>query len=349
MLKSPTVTETLLLAHVSPILRLKVLRNLLGKKDSDREVQELQLLTSRDPLVRELVSFQEKDGSWSTLSRSSRPAAPRSILTSVALARLGFLGFSRKDRIVQKASRFLFSRQKKDGSWPLYQTAEMEVSKDRYEWMPLQTALVLRGLLACGYDRDPRCTRALEWLMDKKLDDGAWPTGWASGNYGYVAGYRRMPHSRWGCRSNTTGVLICLGLHAGRRWHGEAQRGLDLLLGRESRDVQNIGYDRARVLGYEEVHGFITFYGKYDPLLTLRLCAQIGADRQDSRVRGLIEFMQDRCSSSGLLSYNRHHEASKWISYEFISLLRTIAGHGDWHPIEPRTPFQTYPKRHRRF
>ena len=37
-------------------------------------------------------------------------------------------------------------------------------------------------------------------LLERRLDDGAWPTGLASGVFGRVAGYRRIAHSRWGCR-----------------------------------------------------------------------------------------------------------------------------------------------------
>jgi hypothetical protein len=347
-LKKDPAPEAVLLAHPSAMLRMKVLQKLLGRKDSDKEVKELRILASGDPLVQDLISLQGQDGSWSMLHSAQIPSASRMIMTSLALARLGYLGLSRKDRVVRQGSRFLFSRQKKDGSWPLIKSAEAEVLKERYEWMPLQTALVLRGLLACGCARDPRCTRALQWLMDKRLDDGTWPTGWASGNYGYVAGYRKMPHSRWGCRSNTTGVLVCLGLHPGLRWQKEGQRALDLLLGRETRDVQNVGFDIARLLGYEEVRGFITFYGKYDPLLTLRLCAQMGVDKQDERVKELIAFLQDQRTSSGLLRYHRA-EATKWVSYELSCLLRSIPDHGDWHPTEPRTPFQAYPKKQKRF
>ena len=38
-----------------------------------------------------------------------------------------------------------------------------------------------RGLAAAGYAEDPRAERAYEWLLGQRLDDGAWPTGRASG------------------------------------------------------------------------------------------------------------------------------------------------------------------------
>ena len=112
-----------------------------------------------------------------------------------------------------------------------------------YTMVPLQTALPLRALAACGYAADPRAERAYEWLLAQRLPDGAWPTGIAAGNYGRVAGYRRLPHSAWGCRSDTTGALICLALHPQRRRDEPARRGLDLLLGCEMREQHTLGFE----------------------------------------------------------------------------------------------------------
>ena len=342
-------TETLLLAHPSPILRAKVLCTFFGKDDTDPEVQELRSLSLNDPLVKELFSLQKSDGSWIMLHPTAIASSCPIIITAMALARLAYLGFTQKDKVVQQGAEFLFSKQKKDGSWPLTSIDYNEVNKEKYTWIPLQTALPLRGLVTCGYAQDARCEKAFQWLLDKRLADGTWPTGWASGNYGYVAGYRKMPHSRWGCRSNTTAVLICLTLHPKMRNSSEAKRSLDLLLGRETKDTQNIGFDLARLLGYETVRGFITFFGKYDPLLTLWLCSKIGADREDKRVDSLIHFIEDQCTASGLWHYLHRSEASKWVSFEIIRCLRNIPLKGDWHPMEPRTPFQAYPKPQNRF
>ena len=132
----------------------------------------------------------------------------------LALMRLGFLGFDPSHRSIQQGVAYLFSLQQEDGSWHLPRDNEETDTRESYTMVPLQTALPLRALAMCGYAEDPRAERAYEWLLDKRLPDGAWPTGIAGGGtYGYVAGYRKMPHSRWGCRSNTTGVLQCLAYH----------------------------------------------------------------------------------------------------------------------------------------
>ncbi len=146
----------------------------------------------------------------------------------------------------------------------------------------LQTSIPLRGLAAAGYATDPRAERAYDWLLAQRLDDGAWPTGLASGTLGYVAGYRRLAHSRWGCRSNTTGALACLALHPTRRRGPEARRALDLLLGRETREAHTLGYEVARVLGAEPARGFFTFYARFDLAQMLDLCRRVGAGPEDA-------------------------------------------------------------------
>lgn len=215
----------LLLADPSPCLRWLVLTELMGRSEEDAEVQELAEMRESDPLVADLLRTQADDGSWSAdglLWQGDRLRA-----TWLALMRLGYLGFgkgasgSREHPAVRRGAAYLYAQQLEDGSWPLPGhieeqepgTSQGASTREGYSMVPLQTALPLRALAACGYAGDACVERAYDWLLAQRLPDGAWPTGKASGVYGYVAGYRRLAHSRWGCRSNTTGSLICLALH----------------------------------------------------------------------------------------------------------------------------------------
>ncbi|HEY3342095.1 MAG TPA: hypothetical protein VGK81_08760, partial [Anaerolineae bacterium] len=267
----------LLLADPSACLRWLVLRHLLGRADDDAEVRELAELRHRDPLVTALARAQQEDGSW----KAAEPSSRGSILmaTARALTRLGYLGFGPESAIVRRGAEYLFARQRRDGAWPLGTEAEQDEHSEGYSMVPLQTALPLRGLAACGYATDPRAERAFDWLLAQRLSDGAWPTGMASGGYGYVAGYRRLAHSRWGCRSNTTGALVCLALHPQRCHGAEAHRALDLLLGRETREEHTFGYEVARLVGAEPARGFFTFYARFDLAFVLDLCWRVGATR----------------------------------------------------------------------
>ncbi len=103
----------LLLADPSPCLRRLVLRELLDRPDDDPEVEELDALRQADPLVADLLAAQSADGSW--------PGAGGNVLrdTSLALMRLGYLGFGPDFAPVAQGAAYLFAQQRGDGAWPM--------------------------------------------------------------------------------------------------------------------------------------------------------------------------------------------------------------------------------------
>lgn len=339
----------LLLADPSPCLRWLTLRDLFRRPPDDPELAELAPLRETDPLVTDILALQDADGSWKPGGLASgRPGSSRVQMTAFALARLGFLGFDRSHPAVVRAAEYLFARQLPGGSWPLGAdealtdgSSELPV-KERYAMIPLQTAFPLRGLSGCGYAADRRAERAYEWLLAQRLDDGAWPTGIAAGVYGYVAGYRRLAHSRWGCRSNTTGALICLAQHPERRTSEPARRALDLLLGRETREAESLGVEVARMTGAELPRGFFTYFARFDLALILSLCALVGVSKDDPRVADLLSFICSLQGSYGLWEYRERPQVSRWLSYDLLRSLSMLDQAGEWMGMEPRTPFRPY-------
>jgi hypothetical protein len=213
----------LLLSDPSPCLRWLVLRQLFQYPEDHPEVMELAGLRESDPCWK--ISRFESVAPGAFALPKDEPE--QSHLSTTSHRPPGILGF---DLPCGSEKGAYLSEQREDGGWPLpvevklSEEGEKISSREGYSLMPLQTAFPLRGLAACGYAADPRAEKAYEWLLKQRLEDGAWPTGIASGVFGYVAGYRRIAHSRWGCRSNTTGALICLALHPKRRHSAEAQR-----------------------------------------------------------------------------------------------------------------------------
>ena len=337
----------LLLADPSPCLRLLVLRELLDRPQSDAEVAELEELRAGDPLVAELLDAQRADGSWGWTHPASVGGAITS--TAMALARLGYLGVTQDRDAVRRGAEYLFGQQRANGSWPIPSAGDMDEGREGYSMVPLQTAIPLWGLASCGYATDPQAERAYEWLLTQRLPDGAWPTGIASGVYGRVAGYRRLAHSLWGCRSNTTGALSCLSLHPQRRSGEAARRALDLLLGRETRERRTVGFSVARLLGAEPARGFFTFYARFDLAQVLDLCWRVGASAEDERIRDLVSFVTDIQGTYGLWEYQAHPQVARWLSFDILRSLSRLGEHTGWLSLEPRTPFQPYPHRDRRF
>jgi len=343
----------LLLADPSPCLRLLVLKELLQKPDSDPEVEELQTMMNDDPLIADLINLQGSDGSWKE-NELAGSIYNTLITTAMILARFAFLGFTEDHPTVKKGVEFRFSHQNKDESWPL-PSKRVRSSLDKlegpegYDMIPLQTGIPLKSIAACGYATDPRAEHAYKWLLNQQLDDGAWPSGTSAGVYGFVAGYRRLPHSRWGCRTNTTFALSCLAHHPEYRSQKGAQHALDLIFGRETKEKHILGFEVARLIGIEPTRGFFTYYARFDVGFFLNLYVRIGASQTDERVASIVEFVLNQQGPFGLWEYPGYPQTARWVTLDLLRSLSQLNETSEWLSFEPRTPFQAYPKKEKRF
>ncbi|MHA1913483.1 MAG: prenyltransferase/squalene oxidase repeat-containing protein [Promethearchaeota archaeon] len=341
----------LLLTDPSPNLRILVLKELLNRPNDNEEIQELLVVREKDPIVESLIKTQLSDGSWSSVDLSGQISSTGNLqATSQALVRLGYLGFEGNHNIIQKAADYIFSKQSADGSWPIPKTRLGPFEEIRgYDMIPLQVATPLEGLAACGYSTDTRAEGSYDWLMEQRLEDGAWSTGTASGVFGGVAGYRRIPHSRWGCRSSTMAVLNCLVYHPKRKNSSEAKRALDLILGCETKQTNLLGFVISRLIGLEESRGWRTYYPKMDAAHILNLCWKIGASLEDERISELVDFVKEGRGEYGIWECSLHPQASRWLTFDLLRSFSHLEESTDWISTEPRTPFQPYPKKLKRF
>jgi hypothetical protein len=147
--------------------------------------------------------------------------------------------------------------------------------------------------------------------------------------------------------------LICLAYHPQRRRGPEARRGLDLLLGRETREQHTLGFEVARIIGVEPTRGFLTYYARFDLALVLNLCWRVGAGPDDERIAALMEFVRGLRGSFGLWEYTARRQASRWVTFDllrsFSRLAAVTSGPSGWLSLEPRTPFQPYARKRRRY
>jgi hypothetical protein len=341
----------LLLADPSPSLRLLVLRDLLNRSDDDAEVMELAKLQEDDPLIQKLLSLQNKDGSWRG-GEGGGDILGQIRLTAQALMGLGYFGLNPDHPAVKKGAEFLFAQQQKDGSWPLVTPGALldGAARDiKYHVIPLQTSLPLLGLAWAGHATDPRAEVAYDWLLNEELPQGGWPSGRHYEKYIFAAGYRRLAHSKFGCRTNTTAAVVALALHPTRKINRSTRRGLDLLLAQETRQTQTLGFEVARIIGTERPRGGFTYFRRYDVAQILDLCWRIGASLEDGRVADNVRFVKELQGPHGLWEYQRHPEISRWITFDLLRSLSRLDSESDWLSTEPRTPFQPYPKKPKRF
>ncbi len=342
----------LLLADPSPSLRLLVLRDLLYRPEDDTEVSELRRLQEEDPLVLKFLALQNEDGSWRG-GEGGGTHLGKIRLTAQALMGLGYFGLNHEHPAVKRGAEFIFAEQQKDGSWPLPTQGRLldgaNLSDIKYHMIPLQTALPLLGLAWAGYATDPRSEKAYDWLLKEQLPQGGWPSGRHHETYIFAAGYRRLAHSKFGCRTNTTAAVSALALHPQRRTKRAARRGLDLLLAHEHRQAHTLGFEVARIIGVEPPRGGFTYFQRYDVAQILDLSWRIGASLEDERIADNVKFVKALHGPYGLWEYQRYPEVSRWITFDLLRALSRLDKETDWLSMEPRTPFQPYPKRPRRF
>jgi hypothetical protein len=158
-----------------------------------------------------------------------------------------------------------------------------------------------------------------------------------------------MPHSKWGCRTNTTLALSCLAMHPSRSKSKETQETLDHLLARETRDKHNLGFNVARIVGKEKHRGWLTYHAKFDPGLILDLCWRIGANRNDERVDDLVNWIQEAQGHYGLWEYTPHPEVSRWVTFDILRSLSRLDDSTEWYSRRPRSRYESYPSKPKRF
>jgi hypothetical protein len=323
---------------------------LLERSDNDAEVLELEDLMTEDPHMAPLLKKQSEDGSWKNVDIGGSETRERVRSTSFALQRLGYVGLPSDHPAIIKGIEYIFSHQRNDGSWSIPRTYDSSsLDGGVYTMVPLQTSIPLLGIAATGHATDNRAEKAYEWLIESRLDDGAWPTGKVGEVLGYRAGYRRMPHSDWACRTNTTLALTVFAHHPTRRSGPEARRALDLLLGRETRDRQTVGLNVARLMGFEQHRGHFTYHARFDPGLILDLSWKIGASRNDERINDLVNWFTEQQGPFGLWEYQPRPEATRWVTFDILRSLSRIDDTEEWISQTPKTPFSAYSKRKKRF
>jgi hypothetical protein len=81
----------------------------------------------------------------------------------------------------------------------------------------------------------------------------------------------------------------------------------------------------------------------------LSLCWKIGASLNDERISELVDFVKGEQGEYGIWECSLHPQASRWLTFDLLWTLSNLSESTDWISTEPRTPFQPYLKKIRRF
>jgi len=246
----------------------------LNKVDNPRERYQHQV--AQRAVVWELA-MQCKNGGWGSFDKDNTkmifqyiPFAdhnamldpPTVDITGRILEMLAVYGYSRADKQVTKAIKFIFDEQEADGSW---------FGRWGVNYI-YGTFLVLRGLDAIGVDHhEPQIQQAAEWIRMVQNADGGW--GETCGSYDDPA----MRGEGQSTPSQTAWALLGL-LAAGDDRSDSIAKGVRWLLTRQRADGswdESIGEGAARQsiitgTGFPRVFYLAyTMYRDYFPLLAL--------------------------------------------------------------------------------
>lgn len=161
-----------------------------------------------------------------------------------------------------------------------------------------------------------------------------------------LCGYATHPQAE---HAYTWLLAQCLPLHPVYRHSPEAQHGLNLLLGRETREAHTLGFETARLLGAEPARGLLTYFPGFDLAQVLGLCARIGASPDDERFSALGRFIIGLQGVYGLWTYHPPPQVARWVILELLPSFGKLDQPSDWLSQEPHTPFQSYPRRNKRY
>src|SRR5579872_2740654 len=188
-----------------------------------------------------IFSMQCKNGGWASFDKDNDkmvfqhiPFAdhnamldpPTVDITGRILETLATYGYTRKDRRVEKAIKFIFAEQEADGSW---------FGRWGVNYL-YGTFLVLRGLEAIGvWNHEPQVQQAAEWIRSVQNADGGW--GESCGSYD-------DPTTRGvgvSTPSQTAWAILGL-LAAGDTRSDSVAKGVKWLLSRQQVDVAGHGF-----------------------------------------------------------------------------------------------------------
>jgi squalene-hopene/tetraprenyl-beta-curcumene cyclase len=250
----------------------------LNKVDNPRERYQYDVCQRA---IEWMFAMQCKSGGWGSFDKDNTkmiyqhiPFAdhnamldpPTVDITGRILETLATYGYTRKDRRVEKAIKFIYSEQEPDGSW---------FGRWGVNYL-YGTFLVLRGLEAIGvWNHEPEIQQAAEWIRMVQNADGGWGESCGSYDDPTVRGVGISTPSQ------TAWAILGL-LAAGDNRSDSVAKGVKWLLARQKTEGpacgrwdENLGIGKTRQAIYTGT-GFprvfylaYTLYRDYFPLLAL--------------------------------------------------------------------------------
>ena len=185
-----------LLEAEQPAVRYLTLRDVLGRRASDREVIEARARIPSVGWVSEILGRRAPEGWW---TRAGSPYWPKYISTNWQMLALSDLGATRIIPEVRTSCELWMERSPLQGGG----VGGMTRTGTGHH---CYTGNMARALVRFGYADDPRVRKAMEWLVATANPRGGW-TCWASGkgpspgrtldSWEGLSAFAVYPRSKW--------------------------------------------------------------------------------------------------------------------------------------------------------
>jgi hypothetical protein len=285
-----------LLREGSPSVLARIRRDLID----DSEAPALPEIWAY-PEVKATVKKMDKNGSYAPKAPDKALGGPRfaaALSTLRMVDRLADLGVRvdlegnsasdsppvKPPAELKKSVDFLLSSQESDGG--IADLALADTPKGRAKMVALHfQGWAMSALCRLGFETDPRVEKGLQFLLERRQDDGGW--AWR--------GVRTDSAARPSSHLVTGMVLRAFASAVSRRGSREARRAAELLA---TRFLQPDRYPDRKAPGYWEVLTEPRFYT--DVLDALDTVTAIGLGKENSGVRTAEAYLRSRQSPDGL-------------------------------------------------
>lgn len=316
-----------LLEEDNPSVRYLTLRDLLGKKEYDSEVQEARRSIMREGLVPRILAKQEPEGHWGRPEHFYQNSKYKGTVWNLII--LGEMYADPADERIRKACEFVlrWSQHRPSGGFSYKGT---ERNGGNRTVLSCLTANMLFALIRLGYGDDERVKRGFEWISEyQRFDLGPWTNrDWP---YQYDICWRN--HT---CRSGAVKVLKALAeVPADERTSGmqeKIEQGTEFLL------AQRIFYRPPELKEISRKNWFtfgFPLMWNTDLVEILSVLAKLGI--RDDRMNEAIEIVLSKQGENGrwkqenhfhgrfLTTIERNGQDSKWITLGAVQALRALS------------------------
>jgi len=261
----------------------------------EREYKNLQKFAAR---IRILES-QKSNGGWSKKKHEGHPRWEKTyyiVETLRNIFRLYNYGCTYEEEKVQKAIKFLYSTQSKEGD---FRGAYLN------EYAPTYHALTLEILCLYGLDQDKRTQKGFRWLMNNRQNDGGWVIPYRTidkaelkSRYNFEAQLKLKPvkPNKLQPFSHLVTGMVLRALSVSPTWREskEARKAGELLMNRFFKADKYD--DRPYASFWEEI---IYPFWATDILSSLDSLSQIGFDIKHEKIKEALDWLLNKQNKNG--------------------------------------------------